>query len=82
MIRTSAKATWLLVLLASSYLALGSPETEQLPIARVERMPNLPQPYQMRDWRKVTEDYLDFLANTESQGVGLRRNDGRRIGQH
>jgi len=71
MIVISARVPWLLVLLACSASAFDLPNAEQLPIARVERMPNLPQPYQMRDWRKVTEDYLAFLGNTECRGEHL-----------
>ncbi|MEI6807640.1 MAG: hypothetical protein WCN95_02875, partial [bacterium] len=33
----------------------------QLPIARVELMPNTPEPFAMRDWRQVACDYVDFL---------------------
>jgi hypothetical protein len=71
MIGRSAKAPWLLVLLAGAAPACGAPEAEQLPIARVERMPNLPQPYRMRDWQKVTEDYLELLGNTAARGEHL-----------
>jgi hypothetical protein len=71
MIGLSAKVSWLLVLLASAAPAFGAPEAEQIVIARVERMPNLPQPYRMRDWQKVTEDYLEFLGNTEGRGEHL-----------
>ena len=41
------------------------------PISRVEKMPNLPQPYQMRDWRQVTLDYLDFVLDFERRGEHL-----------
>ena len=67
----SANIAWLVPLLVVLCRPLDLPGAEQLPIARVERMPNLPQPYQMRDWRKVTEDYLDFLGNTECRGEHL-----------
>jgi hypothetical protein len=71
MIGTFEKALWLLVWLFCCCSALGLPDAEQLPIACIERMPNLPQPYQMRDWRKVTENYLDLLGNTERRGEYL-----------
>src|ERR1700677_2826782 len=45
----------------------GAPGT----IARVEQMPNLPQPFVLRDWRQVTRDYLDFVFDFDKQGVHL-----------
>jgi hypothetical protein len=71
MIAKSARIRWLPVLLAVPPATLGLPSAEQISIARVERMPNLPQPYQMRDWRKVTEDYVDFLGNSDCRGEHL-----------
>lgn len=71
MIQLFSKVCWVLALLVGTGSALARTEAGQLPIACVERMPNLPQPYQMRDWRKVTEDYLNFLGNTEGRGEHL-----------
>ena len=71
MTRNSTKVCWVLALLVCTGSAFARPEAEQRPIACVERMPNLPQPYQMRDWRKVTGDYLNFLGNTEGRGDHL-----------
>lgn len=40
-------------------------------ISRVERMPNLPQPYSMRDWGQVTRDYLDLVLDFNQHGDHL-----------
>ena len=61
------------VLLAGGMLAalpVGVPG-EPAPIARVERMPNCPAPFQMRDWRKVTEDYFDLAFDFDRRGEFL-----------
>jgi hypothetical protein len=46
-------------------------ETSQRTIPRVERMPNLPQPFAMRDWRQVTRDYIDLVFDFEQRGEHL-----------
>ena len=40
-------------------------------ISRVELMPNLPQPYAMRDWAQVTRDYLDLVLDFSQRGDHL-----------
>jgi hypothetical protein len=40
-------------------------------ISRVQQMPNLPQPYLMRDWRQVTRDYLDLVLDFDQRGDHL-----------
>ena len=53
-------------------------------ISRVEQMPNLPQPYVMRDWTQVTRDYLDLVFDFDQRGdhlplvewIGRRPHDG------
>ncbi len=40
-------------------------------IDRVSRMPNMPQPYAMRDWAQVTRDYLDLAFDFERRGQSL-----------
>ncbi|MBN2601667.1 MAG: laminin G, partial [Candidatus Marinimicrobia bacterium] len=44
---------------------------EQININRVEQMPNLPQPYLMRDWRQVTLDYDSLVFDLERSGQYL-----------
>ncbi|MGO9114871.1 MAG: hypothetical protein ACLP9L_37130 [Thermoguttaceae bacterium] len=40
----------------------------QLAIARIEQMPNLPQPFRMRDWRQGARDYDAFVFDLKTQG--------------
>jgi len=32
-------------------------DAQQININRIEQMPNIPYPYEMRDWKKVTSGY-------------------------
>ncbi len=51
---------------------LNAAETDcQSAIARVAGMPNLPQPYAMRDWSRVTGDYIDLVFDFERRGDHL-----------
>lgn len=51
---------------------LGAVEvTSRSMIPRVEQMPNLPQPFAMRDWFQVTRDYLDLVLDFEQRGEHL-----------
>jgi len=40
-------------------------------ISRVERMPDLPRPYLMRDWQHLTRDYLNLVSDVERRGEHL-----------
>ena len=59
-------------------------------IARVSKMPNLPQPLAIRDWSQVTRDYLDIAFDFDRQGPHLplirwtddRAHDGFAPGVH
>lgn len=46
-------------------------DISQSTIPRVERMPNLPQPFEMRDWHQVTRDYTDFVFDFDQRGSHL-----------
>jgi hypothetical protein len=51
---------------------LGAVEqTSPSTIPRVARMPNLPQPFAMRDWTQVTRDYIDLVFDFEQRGEHL-----------
>lgn len=51
---------------------LGAAEEAcQSAIPRVEGMPNLPEPFAMRDWTQVTRDYIDFVFDFEKHGKYL-----------
>jgi hypothetical protein len=62
--------TWLVTMGGAACLGAVE-ETSQSTIPRVERMPNLPQPFAMRDWPQVTRDYLDFVFDFEQRGEHL-----------
>lgn len=55
---------FLIVLIKSVY-------SEQINIYRVEQMPNLPQPYLMRDWKQVTIDYDNLVFDLNQTGQYL-----------
>jgi len=40
----------------------------QVQIGRIERMPNVPQPFRMRDWRQVARDYDALAFNHQATG--------------
>ncbi len=44
---------------------------DQIAIPRVEQMPNLPQPYLMRNWKQVTLDYDDLVFDLDRTGQYL-----------
>ncbi|MEW6062662.1 MAG: laminin G, partial [Bacteroidota bacterium] len=44
---------------------------QQISIARIEQMPNLPQPYFMRDWKSVAKGYDSLVFKTDAFGQYL-----------
>ncbi len=46
-------------------------QTGQLPISRVEQMPDLPSPYLMRNWKDVAVKYDAFVFKTDAIGQYL-----------
>jgi hypothetical protein len=44
---------------------------QQIAIPQVERMPNLPEPFVMRDWKKVARDYDAFVFDPNVRGEYL-----------
>ena len=42
---------------------ISNGQTEQIAIPRIEKMPHIPQPYLLRDWKTVTEQYVDLVFN-------------------
>ncbi len=44
---------------------------QQIVIPRVESMPNLPQPFEMRNWRQVALDYDTFVFDLNKSGQYL-----------
>ena len=49
----------------------AAPKTPQIPIRRVEQMPNIPHPYKMRDWRALAVAFDRFAFDTEAKGQFL-----------
>ncbi|MEI7731809.1 MAG: hypothetical protein WCO56_19710 [Verrucomicrobiota bacterium] len=68
MFKTILSVSLLFLLLCASAVLASEP---QVPISRVEQIPNLPQPYQLRDWPKVTCDYLNLILDFERRGEHL-----------
>ena len=57
--------------IALACLSAASLSEGQTLIPQTEKMPNLPQPYQLRDWHKVTRDYLEFIFDFDKRGDHL-----------
>ncbi len=57
-----------LMLLASVNTGCLAEPTRQIEIPRIEQMPNLPQPYEMRDWKRVARDYDALVFDFDRQG--------------
>lgn len=59
------------VLSASSTSAASGHKVEQTEIQAVQQMPDLPQPLHIRNWKKLTREYVKFVFNPESKGKYL-----------
>ena len=70
MLRTLSFVAWVATMGGLGRLG-AEEETSRATIPRVERMPNLPRPFAMRDWRQVTCDYLDLVLDFERRGEHL-----------
>jgi hypothetical protein len=46
-------------------------DAQQININRIEQMPNLPNPYEMRDWKKVTAGYDSLVFDLNRSGQYL-----------
>ena len=60
----------LLLLVHTVAVGLAEP-TRQIEIPRIEQMPNLPQPYAMRNWKQVARDYDALVFDFDRQGQFL-----------
>jgi hypothetical protein len=70
MLRSLSFVAWVVVMGGLGRLGAAA-ESSQSAIPRVQRMPNLPQPFAMRDWAQVTRDYLDLALDFERRGEHL-----------
>lgn len=73
----SMKKFYALFLSLITFNAIG--QTGQIDINRVNMMPNLPSPYEMRDWKDVARKYDEFIYDKNKTGqylplVGLKSN--------
>ena len=61
-----------LVILSTMLLFTGKEcKSQQINIPRIELMPSLPTPYELRDWRQVTIEYDDFVFDFNKTGLYL-----------
>ena len=49
-------------------IMLGTVVGQQIDIPRIEQMPNIPSPYEMRDWKRVTLGYDSLVFDFSRQG--------------
>jgi hypothetical protein len=61
----------LIILLTLFLPGISFALAQQTAIPRVEQMPNLPHPYLMRDWKKVTSDYDNLVFDVDRTGEYL-----------
>jgi hypothetical protein len=53
------------------YRYFESGPAEQVKISRIEQMPNMPEPYKMRDWKEVTRKYDEYVFDFTAEGKYL-----------
>jgi len=68
-VKKSVTTYLIIVFLVAPYFAAG--QAGQLDVERVTLMPNMPTPYQMRDWRTVAIKYDSFIFNLNTSGQYL-----------
>jgi hypothetical protein len=65
----------MMIIIHVSFLAFsgcGSVEaTTQISIPQIDKMPNFPQPYDMRDWNKVAKNLDEFIFDADKKGEYL-----------
>ncbi len=59
------------VVVLSPLFVLPVSKAQQLNVNRIELMPNLPSPYQMRDWKQVANGYDQFVFDFAKTGTHL-----------
>ncbi|MEA3479185.1 MAG: laminin G, partial [Bacteroidota bacterium] len=52
-------------------LAFIASNAQQITIPRIEQMPDMPQPYEMRDWKAVSMAYDSLVFNLDATGLHL-----------
>jgi len=56
------------LLWSSLLLPVHADPATQIRIPRIEQMPNLPQPFAMRDWKRVARDYDALIFDRQANG--------------
>jgi len=70
----SGRRIFLQVLMGGLIFSVGAMDpvrAQQIAIPRIEQMPNLPTPYQMRDWREVARGYDSLVFDLSASGTHL-----------
>jgi hypothetical protein len=69
----------ILIIGAVAMAGLGSVvRAEQTTVSRIEKMPAIPQPYEMRDWKAVARGYVDLVLNQSAgQYMPLSKQEGQ-----
>ncbi len=62
---------FLLLLQLCIFAMLSFGQSGQLSISRIDQMPNIPAPLQIRDWNVVAHDYDSFVFNLNKAGTYL-----------
>lgn len=67
--------SFLVIAAAGSLVACSQKETigtpvQQVSVARIDSMPDMPQPYKMLDWRKKAEDFDRYAFNFDTKVNG------------
>ncbi|KAA3632232.1 MAG: T9SS C-terminal target domain-containing protein [Bacteroidetes bacterium] len=56
------------LLILVGFLSTGTAQVSQLDINRIEMMPNLPTPFNIRDWKQVAMQYDSFIYDIQKTG--------------
>lgn len=69
--RLPFKAVFGALLILSPVLLCDGLNAQQIDVARIERMPNRPAPYKMRNWKKVASAYDSLVFDFDASGLHL-----------
>ena len=61
----------ILILFYMCLLFIKSGISQQINISRIDQMPNLPSPYEMRNWKQVTLGYDSLVFDFNREGEYL-----------
>ncbi len=60
-----------ILIAAAVFLLTSNISAQQIAISRIEKMPNLPSPYEMRNWKQVAIGYDSLVFNSDLTGQYL-----------